>query len=79
MKKILTTGLIIAISFLAGCGVNNNANANVDDVDFSIVGRDGYMEVFRDNETKVNYVVYTNSRGIGICPRYNNDGTIYTD
>ena len=78
MKKIISMGLIIATSFLAGCGTSNNVDA-VSTVDFSKVGTDGYFEVFKDKETGVHYVKYGTNYGAGLCPRYNADGSLYVD
>lgn len=34
---------------------------------------------YRDSETGVHYFVYPSGNSGGICPRYNADGTLYTD
>lgn len=78
MKKIISTGLIIATSFLVGCGVNNNINAE-DVLNFSRVDKDGYFDVYKDEKTGVHYIKYSHNRGIGLCPRYNADGSLYVD
>lgn len=78
MKKIISTGLIIATSFLAGCGVNNNINAE-DVLIFSRVDKDGYFNVYKDEKTGVHYIKYSHANGVGLCPRYNADGNLYVD
>lgn len=78
MKKMLSMGLIIATSFLVGCGVKSSVDA-VNNMGFSNVDKDGFIYIFRDNETGVHYIKYGTNYGIGLCPRYNADGSIYVD
>jgi len=37
----------------------------------------GRYSTYIDEETGVNYMIYFDSNGGGICPRYNADGTLY--
>ena len=78
MKKVLSMGLIVAVSFLVGCGVSNSVEAN-DEVKFvSTYYRNG-IGILKDTETGVNYIVYGNNNGKSICPRYNANGSLYVD
>lgn len=38
-----------------------------------------FMGFYTDRETGVEYVVYQGENIGGICPRYNADGTLYTE
>lgn len=33
---------------------------------------------YEDEETGVEYIVFHTGYGVGVCPRYNADGTLYT-
>lgn len=38
---------------------------------------DNYVFIYIDKETGVNYIIYMGYDKAGICPRYNQDGSIY--
>ena len=41
-------------------------------------GSEGDFYLYTDSQTAVQYIVITNSDGIGITPRYNSDGSLVT-
>lgn len=63
MKRLIALLIAIAI-LLAGCGVTYENTAGV--------------HFWKDTATGVYYVVHESNNGIGVCPRYNADGTLYT-
>lgn len=82
--KIVVAVLALAV-MLFGCGQQvQKANAGyrtefyMDWIDGS-----GAFDVYRDRETGVQYIVYseakTGGRCSGIVPRYNADGTLYVE
>lgn len=79
MKKILSMGLIVATSFLVGCGVSKTIEAESNDINFSRVNKDGYIQIYKDKETGVNYILYADSYKAGLCPRYRANGQLYVD
>lgn len=62
MRKILAIGLLTVALMLGGCESESGSL---------------FIGYYVDPETGVNYVEYANTRGGGICPRYNADGSLY--
>ena len=64
--------------FIGACGKENVVNA----YSGKFMEKIGYcrdIEIWRDSETGVNYFIFNSSNKAGMCPRYNLDGTLYTD
>ena len=78
MRKILSIGIIIATSFLIGCGTNNTIEAK-DYVDFTRIRRDYNFDIYKDEDTGIHYIKYSDNYGVGLCPRYKIDGSLYTE
>ena len=83
-KKILT--LLCTVCFLAGCSSSVNTNIEVKAADtfhMELISSDNYFNEYRDTETGVHYLVYSEHMykggAGGLCPRYNADGTLYVD
>ena len=85
MKKILSTGVIMAAAFLAGCSMPKNISFASDTYEpfmfNKTYNRDEYgIEVLVDKDTKVEYMLIEKSnshgKGLSITPRYNADGTL---
>jgi outer membrane biogenesis lipoprotein LolB len=64
MKRLIFVLLMIATLMLVGCGATYENTAGV--------------HFWKDAATGVYYVVHESNNGIGVCPRYNADGTLYT-
>lgn len=67
--RLLTLAMITCIfliSALSGCRSSTKINAL-------------NISFYRDPVTGVNYVVYNNDHGSGICPRFNADGTLFVE
>lgn len=84
MKKKTLLALVVAVTFLAGtfvggCGSQNsdttvNASEEYTLEDIGYV-RPPYVNEMRDKDTRVHYFYNHNF----MCPRYNADGSLYTD
>ena len=87
MKKkiilILTSFGIVTLAI--GCGSIANAKTqHVTNFYLEEVGSSNDVHEYRDNETGVHYLIYSESKMgyvnySGMCPRYNADGTLYAD
>lgn len=78
MKKLLILLIVAVIIFtMISCDSTEPVEASTIHRTFT----NGNMKVEIDKETGVNYIVYKDrdnyALGIGICPRYNADGTLY--
>ena len=76
-KMIALAALIFA---LCGCGTSAVASEQDSwDNDFQMkwIADDGNFEVYQDQETGVQYIVFWHAYKFGITPRYNADGTLY--
>ena len=67
MKKIIAIIMCILI-VLSLCGWTNIHTENVNPTT--------YINIYVDDETGVEYIVYAGYGRGGICPRYNADGTL---
>ena len=80
MKKFVFSFLSFAIVALLtfGCEFKNNSNADPTE---AIEPAEEYTSdmicVYVDEETGVNYLIFTEYRAGGICPRYDIDGHLY--
>ena len=77
-KKIVA----VAALFLALCGCGASAAAGEQDSwdnEFQMewVADEGSFEVYQDQETGVQYIVFWSGYKFGITPRYNADGSLY--
>lgn len=66
MKKTITI-IVSILLILSLCGWK--------DAEYGWSEND-YVSVFVDEATNVEYVVVREPRGVGVCPRYNADGTL---
>ena len=77
-KMIALAALILA---LCGCGTSA-ATSEQDswDNDFQMewIADEGSFEVYQDQETGVQYIVFWHGYKFGITPRYNADGSLYS-
>lgn len=77
-KLIILAAVIVVLCGLLACG---ESQAKTEGYDYSIYGiLKNYddFKIYVDEETGVNYIVYsTNAYKGGITPRYNADGTLY--
>lgn len=69
MKKAIITIFVSILLVLSFCGWK--------DAEYGWSRNDDVI-VFVDEATNVEYVVVRVSHGVGICPRYNADGTLMT-
>lgn len=79
MKRIICMMLIIIILlFAGGCSYNKQADVNRADNDgrMALVYNDGFVLIYKDTETGVEYI--TRGGQSGICVMVNDDGTPYT-
>lgn len=73
MKNKIVTGLFLAVLAcvcLSGCtyeSMNTETSPNPS------------VQYFTDEETGVEYLLYSGVECVAICPRYNADGTFYTE
>ncbi len=87
MKKkiILILTSFGIVTYAIGCGSIANAKTqHVTNFYLEEVGSSRNVHEYRDNETGVHYLIYSETRignvsYSGICPRYNADGTLYVD
>lgn len=85
LTMILVPILAIAASvivLLSGCHLSNFERTNVAQADteysFSFLERHPYFEIYLDEKTGVEYLVYRDGGDYSVTPRYNPDGTLYT-
>ena len=85
MKRIIIFISCLVIGFLTGCIINTEAKHD-SPLNIYYESENGNFHVLRvvDNDTKVNYIVVETDlgggyRGLSVCPRYNADGTLYTE
>ena len=63
--------IIISILFILGlCGWKKVGKENANML--------MAITTYEDEETGVEYIVFHTGYGVGVCPRYNADGTLYT-
>ena len=74
-KTILAIITGIAIGLLVGCGAGTNAEHDKQFVEWDECN---HVSVIMDKATGVHYVCYWMAQGVGITPRLNADGTLYT-
>ena len=67
MRKILV--FIMCALMILGLAACASEAQNVD--------LHGSYRTYVDEETGVNYMIFSGSSGGGICPRYNADGSLY--
>lgn len=87
-KKVIFTiiGVLSAI-FIVSCGKNDveakNENELFELVDYFYVDNNVRIDVYRDTETGIQYIGRSEKNGYGgmggLCPRYNEDGSLYMD
>ncbi len=89
MKKVLRALVAIAVCVamvmaMTPCEVAESSEENkpviTEDEEYYVVEKSSYADdtnVIVDKETGVNYFVKYTDKGVGICPRYNADGTLY--
>jgi hypothetical protein len=74
MKKmfLILTALILAILLFtfSGCESDGSGVGNLED---------SYIDIWTDEETGVQYIVYSGVKKGGITPRLNADGTLYKE
>lgn len=77
-KTILAVALVVS-GFLIGCGSDVVASIgfNMDYIASDLVNWSGSFYLYEDQETRVEYIVYTNSDNIAITPRLKSDGSLY--
>lgn len=68
MKKYIVAIITAVLLILMLCGWKRVSRE-------SVWGRDNIF-TYVDEETGVEYVVYRCDYGVGICPRYNTDGSL---
>ncbi|MBP3837450.1 MAG: hypothetical protein J6E31_10185 [Pyramidobacter sp.] len=73
--KRLVPVFIVMGAFLGIFG-GGNKSANAAKIDMTHLGKYGLLNLYRDDETGVEYFVVNSS---GITPRYTADGKIYVD
>ena len=85
MKKIIIFISFLVIGFLIGYAINTEAKHD-SPLNIYYESENGNFHVLRvvDDDTKVNYIVVeantgNGHRGLSVCPRYNADGTLYTE
>lgn len=78
MKKIIFVVCAVLVSlFVFGCTTEANGDSRSC---LKMYHEDGYVCTVKDSETGVNYIVICcGGQDNAICPRYNADGTLYTD
>ena len=80
MKKFVFVSLLFAIVVLLtfGCEFENKSNAKPTETIEPVEEYTSDMiRVYVDKETGVNYLLFTEYRAGGICPRYDIDGHLY--
>ena len=80
MKKfvfsLLSFAIVVLLTF--GCEFENKSNAKPTETIEPVEEYTSDMiRVYVDEETGVNYLVFTEYRAGGICPRYDIDGHLY--
>lgn len=71
MKKVLLTIILIFILLMSYCAIT----FATEDGDFVVTTDRSYVKIILDKVTGVEYIVYN---GRTICPRLNEDGTLFT-
>lgn len=69
MKKIIIVCLLASVLGLSSCSFDMGENLKS--------SMSGYIDVYTDPETKVDYMLFYSSSGKAICPRYNPDGSLH--
>lgn len=80
MKKFVFSLLSFAIVALLtfGCEFENKSNAESEETIKPVEAYTSDMvRVYVDEKTGVNYLIFTEYRAGGICPRYDIDGNLY--
>lgn len=80
MKKFVFVLLSFAIIVLLifGCEFTNKSNAELAETIEPVEAYTSDMvRVYVDEETGINYLIFTGYRAGGICPRYDIDGNLY--
>ena len=75
IKKIIAIiCCAVFVLCLAGC---TNAEENNNEIQRIVVDPLTSINIYVDEETGVNYLIYEGYASGGICPRYNADGSLY--
>lgn len=69
MKRIIIAIIISILLVLGLCGWKK--------VDYENLSIAMSVKTYEDEETGVEYIVFHTNYGVGVCPRYNADGTMY--
>lgn len=69
MKKFIVVCLITSILGLSSCSFDMGENLKSP--------RLGFIDVYTDPETNVDYMLFYSNSGKAICPRYNPDGSLH--
>lgn len=72
MKRLAIAALVLMAS-LSIVGCRQMAVTTPDGTETTTIGR---VNIWTDQETGVEYVFAQYGQGVGICPRYNPDGSI---
>ena len=72
MKQLAIAALVLMAS-LSIVGCSNMAVTTPDGTETTTIGR---VSIWTDQETGVEYVLAQYGQGVGVCPRYNPDGSI---
>ncbi len=80
IKRLIIINIALFTLCLCGCGESNvvtSIEKVIDDLPHNIE-RTGtkYLFIYTDPDTKVEYIIFSNESGNGICPRYGSDGNI---
>lgn len=75
MKRPVIMALVLVAS-LSIVGCSNMAVTTPDGTETTTICR---VSIWTDQETGVEYVIAKVNRGVGICPRYNPDGSLVVD
>lgn len=87
-RRICLLMVLILLVSITGCGVKEKAEERliVEEVQNNKIEKTSnseYIKEYVDPETGVHYLIYSYKAGYGgmggMCPRYNKDGTLYTD
>lgn len=74
MKKLIVI-IIAAALILSGCSADMTGSTCGADV----TGSRYVVHTYVDDKTGVNYFWVNTDSGVSICPRYNADGSLYTE